>query len=141
MPYPFGPALNDILVQFPSSAPNIVTGSGSATFSTNQVTYIAMDLTVTAITGGATSPGIQFFVDRLAADGVTWSNIVNFTITSAVSPNNATTLDLGPGFAAFSGGTNGTQHAVFTTQGRLRWALVGGTPPTSVTFSTSLIGR
>lgn len=131
MPVPFAPLLNDILVAVPSAA--YTTTSGTITFNTNQVTYMALDITITSFTGG-TAPNITFFIDRLGpADGV-WYNVYS---TGALTGAGATSMDIGPGFAA----ATGTQHAVFTTQGRLRWAFGGTASPTAVTYSVSAIGR
>ncbi len=127
MPTPFAPLLNDILVNLPPAAR---TAGSNIIFSTNQVTYIAMDTSVTAFTGG-TGPTIQFTVDRLGADGV-WYNV--YTSTPVGSPATAS-VDLGPGFTTASG----VQHAVFTTQGRFSWIYTGA--PTSITFSATLLGR
>lgn len=129
MPTPFGPLLNDILVNLPSQAQ---TAGSNVVFSTNQVTYMALDINVTAFTGG-TGPTVVFNVDRLGADGV-YYNIWNLSVGSPTT----FTFDLGPGFA-LSAGINGTQHALFTTQGRFRWSFTGA--PTSVTFSASILGR
>lgn len=131
MPLPFAPLLNDILVALPSAA--YTTASGSITFSTNQVTYMALDITLTSFTGG-TTPSISFFIDRLGpADGV-WYNVYS---SGALTGATTISMDIGPGFAA----ATGTTHAVFTTQGRFRWAFGGAVSPTAVTYSVSAIGR
>lgn len=134
MPTPYAPLLNDVLVGLPSAA---YTASNSPiTFNTNQVTYIAFDFTVTSFTGG-TAPSIQFFIDRQGvADGV-WYNVLS---TSAITSATFNTWDLGPGFTS-AAGPNGSIHAIFTNQGRLRWTFGGSVAPTAVTFSASIIGR
>lgn len=134
MPMPFAPLMNDALVALPSAA--YVAAGSPIVFSTNQITYIAFDVTVTSFTGG-TAPNIQFFIDRLGlADGL-WYNIMS---TATISTATFNTWDLGPGFASTSP-PNGSAHAVFTTQARLRWAFGGTAAPTAVTFSASVIGR
>lgn len=127
MPLPFAPLLNDVLVNLPSAAR---TAGSNIVFSTNQVTYIALDTSVTAFTGG-TGPTIQFTVDRLGADNV-WYNIWTSTPVGSPATNS---MDIGPGLTNAAG----TQHAVFTTQGRFSWVYTGS--PTSITFSATLLGR
>lgn len=127
MPLPFAPLLNDILVNLPPAAR---TAGASIVFSTNQVTYIALDTTVTALTGG-TSPTIQFTLDRLGADGV-WYNVWTSTTVGSPATNS---MDIGPGLTNAAG----SQHAVFTTQGRFSYIFTG--TPTSITFSATLLGR
>ena len=129
MPVPFAPALNDLLVNLPSGAQ---TAGSNIIFSTNQVTYMALDINVTAFTGG-TGPTVVFAIDRFGADGV-YYNVWSLSVGSPTT----FTFDLGPGFPN-SPGINGTQHAVFTAQGRFRWSFTGA--PTSVTFSASILGR
>ena len=102
-------------------------------FSTSNITYLAVDSNVTALTGG-TSPALNLFVDRLGADGV-WYLVSSLPAVSTVS---VVSFDLGPGFASV-GLPNGTQHAVFTQSARLRWTFTGS--PTSITFSASVVGR
>ncbi len=139
MPTPFGSNLVDTLAMLPVGT--VITANGSQTFNTNQVTYVAFDATVTNITGGSGSPGVTLAVQRLGGDGATWYTVMSTTITSATAPTNYVTLDLGPGLGTYSGGQNGTQHALFATSGRLTWTLAGTTPATSVTLSVSLVGR
>jgi hypothetical protein len=129
MPTPFAPLLNDLLVNLPSEAQ---TAGSNVVFNTNQTTYAALDINITAFTGG-TAPTVVFALDRLGADGV-YYNIWSLSVGSPIS----FTFDLGPGFA-FAPGINGTQHAVFTTQARFRWSFTGS--PTSVTFAASILGR
>ncbi len=134
MPLPFSSILNSILVQIPSAS--YVAANSPVVFDTNQVTRGAFDVTVTSFTGG-TSPTIQFFIDRLGiADGL-WYPVLTGVSFSAPGIQS---WDIGPGFPATSP-PNGSSHAVFTTQGRMRWVFAGTAPPTAVTFSASLIGR
>lgn len=134
MPMPLASLMNDVL--FAALPGSILTASGNQTFSTNQISYIAFDVTVTAVTGG-TAPTVQFFIDRLSNDGSTWFNVMSTQSFTTAALNS---WDLGPGFAATSP-PNGAAHAVFTTQGRIRWVFAGTAPPTSVTYSASVIGR
>lgn len=106
------------------AAPN--TGTS---FSTVGVTALAVDLTVTAFTGG-TSPSVTFFVDRLAADGLWYRMWTSTGITAAGS----TSSNIGPGQAG-----TGNVAAVLTGTARFGWSFIG--TPTSVTFSASVIGR
>ncbi|HEY6021615.1 MAG TPA: hypothetical protein VIY48_17630 [Candidatus Paceibacterota bacterium] len=133
MPTTFSSILNSILVGLPSATYDA--SLSPVVFDTNQVTRAAFDVTVTSFTGG-TSPSIQFVIERLGlADGL-WYSVLSTTISSASNQS----WDLGPGFPA-TAPPNGVSHAVFTTQGRLRWAFGGTVAPTAVTFSASLIGR
>jgi hypothetical protein len=108
-------------------------------FDTSDTTYAAWDMTVTAITGGASTPSITFFLDRQGADGV-WYQIAT---TSAITSPGTVSIDISPALNGSVSGplTSTVQHNVFTRKGRLRWTFGGGTPPTSVTFSASIIGR
>lgn len=115
--------------------------SGTLSFSTAGITYVALDMTITSFAGG-TSPTIVLNFDRLGADGV-WYNVWPGNTTgqsqSATGLPVAFSVDIGP-----TGGTNwsppnGTQHGIMTTQARFRWSTTG--TPTSVTFSMSAIGR
>lgn len=130
MPVPFAPLLNDIVVSLPSAAR---TAGGNVVFSTNQITYIALDANVTAFTGG-TAPSIALTVDRLGADNV-WYNVWAGTPTGSPA---AYSIDIGPGFTG-SSSFIGNQHAVFTLSARFVWTYSGS--PTSVTFSATLMGR
>lgn len=120
-----------VLATIPQAA--YTAAQSPVTFSTAGITYLAVDTTVVSFQGG-TSPTIQFLVDRLGADSV-WYNV--WSGQTSGSPITQT-FDLGPGFAT-AGPPNGSQHAVFTLQARLRWAYAGS--PTTVTFSGSVIGR
>lgn len=118
------------LMTLPSAAR---TAAGEVVFSTTNITYLAVDVTVTAFTGG-TTPTAQFSVYRLGADGI-W-----YLVSSLPSVNapGVVTYDLGPGFTT-QGLPNGTQHAVFTQSAKFAWTYTG--TPTSVTFSASVVGR
>lgn len=120
------------LVALPSAA--YTAAQSPAVFSTVGVSELAVDITVSSVTGG-TSPTLQFFLERQAADGL-WYLILN-TPPGATSPTSFT-FDVGPFSLAF-GGTNSAQHMVFTSQARLRWTYAGS--PTSFTFSASVFGR
>lgn len=119
------------LLVVPSAA--YTSANTGTAFSTSNITYLAVDMNVTALTGG-TSPAVNFFLQRLGADGV-WYLVSSLPAISTVS---TVTFDVGPGFAS-TGLPNGTQHAVFTTQARFGWTFTGA--PTSVTFSASVVGR
>lgn len=111
----------------------VATASGtSEVFDTSNVDYAGLDLNVSAITGGASSPSIQFILERLGGDGL-WYAVYTGAVLTATGP---VSIDLGLVVAG-----TGTAHAVFSKSARLRWVFGGGTPPTSVTFSGSLVGR
>lgn len=115
--------------------------TGAQAFSTAGLTYLAIDLTITSITGG-TSPTLVLNLDRLGADG-NWYNVWPGNTTGQAQGASglpvAFSVDVVP-----SGGTswsppNGTQHGVLTSQARFRWSTTGS--PTGVNFSVSVIGR
>lgn len=130
-----------LLYALPSAAyTSTVPASPNNVFSTEFITNQAVDINVTAITGGATSPSIQFIVERLGGDNVWYScfapNTLTFTTATQIS------IDLGQFSVTFSGPpASAAQHNVPTLWERFRWTFGGGTPPTSVTFSVSIIGR
>lgn len=128
MPLPFAPLLNDAVVNLPLAA--YTTAGSPIVFDTSRWVYGALDINLTAFTGG-TTPTIQFGLDRLGADGVWYNSYASSVLNSAT----ALCIDFGPGFATVGSAI----HHVFTTQGRLTWAITGA--PTSVTFSMSMIGR
>lgn len=105
-------------------------------FTTDAVTYGALDITVASFQGG-TTPSITFFLERQGADGA-WYQILT---TSAVSSALVISVDISPGLNGTYSAPPGSavQHAVFTHSARLRWTIAGA--PTSVTFSASFIGR
>lgn len=105
-------------------------------FSTNLITYLAFDVTVTSFTGG-TAPTIQFFIDRQGISDGLWYPMLSSQTFSAAAVNS---WDLGPNFPTTSP-PNGSTHGVLTLQGRLRWVFGGTANPTAVTFSASVIGR
>lgn len=108
-------------------------------FDTTFITYAAMDITITSFTGGAT-PSVAFYLERQGADGAWYQVCYTSGLTTAPS---TVSVDISPGLnGAFSGPTGSTiQHNVFTNTARFRWTFGGGTPPTAVTFSVSIIGR
>jgi hypothetical protein len=106
----------------------------SATFSTEFVSSVALDITVTSISGG-TSPTLQYYLDRQGLDG-NWYNIL--TTNPGITAPVVFTIDVGDLSVAF-GGINTAQHAVLTYAARLRWTYASG--GTVATFSASVEGR
>lgn len=119
------------LISLPSAART--TPNTGTLFSTASVNYLAVDVTITAFTGGS-APTITFFVNRIGSDGVSY----NVWTGAAKNSAGAFSVDLGPGFAT-AADPNGSQHAVFTAQATFGWTISGN--PTSVTFSASVVGR
>lgn len=103
--------------------------NAGVSFSTAGVSTLAVDLDVTAFTGGS-SPTIAFFIDRQGADAV-WYRTWTSAALSAAGPVSQV---IGP-FAAATGITT----AALTGTARFGWSFTGA--PTSVTFSASVIGR
>lgn len=87
---------------------------------------LAVDINVTASSG--TSPTLQFFVDRLGADGATY-----FTIWSSSVINTSPTVVS----TSIGAGLSVTQS--FGQTARFRWVITGTTP--SFTFVASIIGK
>jgi len=89
-------------------------------------TELAVDVNLTAKTG--TSPTIQFFIDRIGADGVAyniWSSSVVSTVTTQVSAS------IGSGFST---------NQSFGANIQFRW-VIGGSATPGFTFSYSIIGK
>ncbi|HCT79265.1 MAG TPA: hypothetical protein DGT23_22430 [Micromonosporaceae bacterium] len=109
------------------------TGSdATAGFDTSKVGRGALDINVKTITGG-TTPDITFHVDRLGGDGI-WYPVASTAALTATGPVSLSICD------AVADGAD-AQHAVFTTQARVRWVFAGGVPATSIAFSGSFYGR
>lgn len=120
----------------PSASDN--TQTFTSPWDTRFVDSIALDITVASFTGG-TAPTITFFVDRLGADGITWSQVWTSGAISAAPSSIA--VDLGRFGMTYAAGTVTGQHVIFTTSARLRWAWGGSANPTAVTWYASAIGR
>lgn len=128
----------DVLLKMASAAQ---TAAGvSAEWDTTNVDSMAIDINVSAITGGASTPGIKFTLERLGADGLWYGPVTsgNVTATGNVSIDVSSALGVAIVAAPL---TSASQHFVPTKRARLSWVFVGGTPPTSVTFSASVVGR
>ena len=110
--------------------------TGSSSLDTRFVASLAVDINVTALTGG-TSPTIQFWVDRLGADS-NWYNVWTSGTTGVAA---LYSVDIGAFSLNYSYPTTQAQHAVLTGTTRFRWAFGGTANPTSVTFSASVVGR
>lgn len=86
---------------------------------------LAVDVNITAKSG--TSPTIQFFIDRIGADGIAY-NIWSSSSVST-SPTQVST-SIGSGFST---------NQSFGSSIQLRYTIAGTTP--SWTFSVSIIGK
>lgn len=96
----------------------------SGSLGVGSLDLLAIDLTVVALTNGATA--VQFFLERLNMDGnwyLVWAS------TSITGPGAAST-SVGPGCAT---------NAVLGQQVRLRWAVTGAGG--GVTATGGMIGR
>lgn len=99
----------------------------SGTLNTTNVNRIAVDVNLTALTGG-TAPTVTFFLDRQGLDG-TWYQVWSSGAKSA------------PAAVSTSVGDGCTVSEVIGAAVRLRWTFGGTVNPTSVTFSVSILGR
>lgn len=122
------------LLLLPSAAYGTASSLNPSVFSTQYINSMALDITVSAVSGGA-SPTFQFILERKDANG-NWDSILSTLVGPA--PPVTFSIDVGP-FSVGYGGINTAQHAVFTQQARIRW--VYNNNPTSYTFSVSVIGR
>lgn len=101
------------------------TGGTSAPFETDEITRIAVDVNVTAVSG-TLSPSLRVFIDRQGADGL-W-----YPIWSPEAITTVTTLSATIG----QGMTIGQSLAALC---RFRWEITGTSP--SFTLSASVIGK
>lgn len=118
--------------------PQSYTAGNTLVFDTTEITYAALDVTLTSFTGGST-PSVTFSLQRQGADGV-W-----YTVWTSGATTTATvwSIDLSPSLTAQTTGNpnapDAAVHNVFTASGRFVYSFAGN--PTSVQFSASLIGR
>lgn len=106
-------------------ASSAITTSGSAgPFTVGPFAELAVDINITAKSG--TSPTIQFFIDRIGADGVAY----NIYGSSVLSATGQTSTSIGSGFVI---------NQSFGSSIQIRW-VTGGTSP-SFTTSISIIGK
>lgn len=122
------------LLTLPSAAYGTASTANPSIFSTTYINSLAVDINITAVTGGV-SPGYSYLFDRQGADGV-WYNV--FTTANGTAIPAQYSIDTGNFSVAFTT-SNTAQHCVLTNQARMRWVYAG--TPTSFTFSMSVIGR
>lgn len=109
------------------------------TFDTSSARAIALDMTITSLTGG-TSPAITLFVERQGADGNWYAVTSSSGVTFSSGFPQSVSIDLGEFSLTASGPFNSAaQHNVATMTGRIRWTTTGS--PTAVVLSASVIGR
>lgn len=111
-----------------------VAGNTGTVFSTAGMSSLAVDVNVTAFTGG-TSPTVTFFIDRQGAD-TQWYRVWSSPAISAAGPFSG---NIGPGQAGTATANQSWTSAVLTSTARFGWTITG--TPTSVTFSASVVGR
>lgn len=114
------------------------TAGASLTFDTSEITYAALDITLTSFTGG-TTPSATFTLARQGADGVFYTVWTSTPQTGAITYS----IDLSPSVTYQTTGNpnapDAAVHCVFTALARFTYAFAGS--PTSVRFSASLVGR
>lgn len=114
------------------------TAGATVVFDTSEVTYAALDVTLTSFTGGST-PSANFTLQRQGLDGVWYTVWTSTPQTTAITYS----IDFSPSVALGTTGNpnapSASVHNVFTTTGRFVYAFAGS--PTSVNFSASMIGR
>jgi hypothetical protein len=118
-----------------ASAAQAITNTGTS-FSTVGLSSLAVDINLTAFTGG-TTPDITFFVERQGTDTV-W-----YRIWQSAAKTTAAKLDvtIGASTPTVAAGANVAQGvtAGLTSTARFGWSTTGA--PDSVTFSASIVGR
>lgn len=90
-------------------------------------TELAVDINITAKTG--TTPTIQFFVDRIGADGIAY-NIWSSVVVNNTAPTQVST-SIGSGFST---------NQSFGSTIQFRW-VIGGTGTPGYTWSCSIVGK
>lgn len=119
-------------VQLPSQAQ---AAGNSETIATAAFSSLAIDINVTAFTGG-TSPSVTFTLARVGSDGVAypvWSS-------GAISSASKMSASIGAGFTGGTGGQGaGGFPVALTASAIFAWTFAGA--PTSVTFSASVVGH
>lgn len=108
-----------------ASAARIASGNVSG-LSVAPFREIALDVNVTAVSG--TSPTLQLFLDRLMADGATYSPLWQSSIITTAQQ--MPPVSIGPGCSV--------AHSIGLFV-RLRWVIAGTSP--SFTFIASIIGK
>lgn len=117
--------------------PSYTTGA-SLVFDTSEITYAALDITLTSFTGGA-APTANFTLQRQGADGA-W-----YTVWTSTAQSGAITysIDLSPSVTYQTTGNpnapDAAVHCVFTASAKFIYVFTGS--PTSVQFTASLVGR
>ena len=113
-----------LLQQGTPPSPSVLTASGvSAPIAINSVEYLAVDVSVTAVSG--TTPSMLLYIERQGADG----NWYPIWTSSAITAVGLTSTSIGSGM---------TIPAALGSTIRLRWAITGTTP--SFTLTASLVG-
>lgn len=125
-----------VLLSLPSAS---YPASNAVTFQTSSVQNIALDMTITSLTGG-TSPAITLFVERQGTDANWYPVISPSGVTFSSGFPQQVSIDVGTFSLTASGPFNSAaQHNVTTYTGRIRWTTTGS--PTAVVLSASVIGR
>lgn len=118
-----------------ASAAQAATNTGTQ-FNTAPFSAIALDINLTAFTGG-TTPTVTYFVERQGLDGI-W-----YRVWQSASQNAAAKLSvtIGASTPTVAAGANVAQGvtAGLTSTARFGWSSTG--TPTSITFSASVVGR
>jgi hypothetical protein len=109
-----------------NSALSTSSTSTSGPYTVGPYSELAIDINLTTKQG--TSPTIQFFVDRIGADGVAY-NIWSSSVVSATPAQVSTSIGSGFSVAQSFGSTIQFRYAI------------GGTSTPGFTFSVSIIGK
>lgn len=101
------------------------TTGGSGVLTVGSYVELSIDCKVTAL--GGTSPTIQFFVDRVDANGIAFPIWNSSTISVS---NTSTSQSIGAGLAL---------NIAFGNSIQFRWTITGTLPV--ITYSSSIIGK
>jgi len=102
-------------------------GATNGPYVVGPYTELAVDVNITAKTG--TTPTIQFFIDRVGADGIAY-NIWSSSVVSNTAPTQVS-ASIGSGFST---------NQSFGANIQFRW-VIGGSATPGYTLSCSIIGK
>lgn len=124
-------SVRSIVNQSPPAMQTINGDTGNQSWS--DMSTLAIDIDITDKQG--TSPTVQFFLDRLGADGTTNFNIWASSVQSVSGASPGT-----PILISTSAGPGCIINQEIGSSGRLRW-MIGGTATPGAKFSVSIIGK
>jgi hypothetical protein len=122
-----------ILVNQPAAMQTANGDTGVTPIDWSSYKTLALDVRCTNKQG--TSPTLDIFIDRLAADGVSYMNIYDSTVKSVSAATSIAPVDI---IGSIGQGCN--TNAEIGSSGRVRW-VIGGSATPGAFFNISLIGK